>query len=125
MDFARYPQWNPFVSSIEGAPTIGSRLKVKIQPPGGNAMTFRPVVLQQTAAREFRWKGVLLFGGLFDGEHYFRLTPDNGGSTVFTHGEDFAGLLVPLFRSSLDGKTRAGFEAMNLALKQRLTETPS
>jgi hypothetical protein len=124
MDFARYPEWNPFVRSIEGVPSIGSRLKVTIQPPGGKAMSFRPVVLQKTEGREFRWKGILLFRGLFDGEHYFKLVPGDGGSTVFTHGEDFAGLLVPLFRSTLDGKTKTGFEAMNNALKQRLTENP-
>jgi hypothetical protein len=63
-----------------------------------------------------------LFRGLFDGEHYFILAPGNAGSTILTQGEDFAGLLVPLLRSALEGKTRAGFEAMNLALKQRLAD---
>jgi hypothetical protein len=37
----------------------------------------------------------------------------------FVHGESFRGLLVPLLRKNLDGPTRAGFTAMNEALKQR------
>jgi hypothetical protein len=122
LDFERYPEWNPFVRSIEGAPAQGSSLKVTISPPGAKAMTFRPIVLRHSAAREFRWKGKFLFPGLFDGEHYFILAPAPGGSTQFTHGEHFSGLLVPLLRGALEGATRAGFEAMNIALKQRLEQ---
>jgi len=120
MDFARYSEWNPFVRSIEGRPTEGSPLKVTIQPPDGKAMAFRPIVLRHRVGREFRWKGKLLFPGLFDGEHYFEFSPGTDGSTLFTHGENFSGLLVALFRSALNKGTKAGFEAMNLALKQRL-----
>jgi hypothetical protein len=123
LDFARYPEWNPFVRSIEGPPSEGSLLKVRIQPPGNMAMTFRPVVLRHSVEREFRWKGKLLVAGLFDGEHYYGLAPLADGSTLFTQGEHFHGLLVPLFRGALESGTKKGFEAMNLALKQRI-ETP-
>ena len=64
--------------------------------------------------------GKLLVRGLFDGEHYYGLAPMADGSTLFTHGEHFRGLLVRPFRSALDGRTKSGFEAMNLALKQRI-----
>ena len=120
LDFARYPEWNPFVRSIEGASSEGSVLKVTVHPPGGKAMKFLPVVLRHTVGREFRWKGRLVLPGLFDGEHYFMVSQVGDGSTLFTHGEHFSGLLVPLFRRALDGATKDGFEAMNLALKQRL-----
>jgi hypothetical protein len=36
------------------------------------------------------------------------------------HGEKFSGLLVGLAKSSLEGGTRAGFVAMNKALKARV-----
>ena len=120
LDFPRYPEWNPFVRSIEGSPTESSTLKVAISPPGGRSMTFRPIVLRSIPRQEFRWKGKLLFPGLFDGEHYFGLVPAGDGSTQFTHGERFTGLLVPLFCGTLDRGTKTGFEAMNVALKQRL-----
>jgi hypothetical protein len=35
------------------------------------------------------------------------------------HREEFRGILVPLLWGSLEVKTKKGFEAMNLALKQR------
>lgn len=120
LDFARYPEWNPFIRSIEGSPVEGAVLTVNIQPPGGKPMRFRPIVLRHAAGREFRWKGRLLVPGLFDGEHHFRLSQAADGSTLLGHGEDFNGLLVPLFRRALDGDTKNGFEAMNTALKQRV-----
>ena len=84
-------------------------------------MTFRPTVLRATPNQEFRWVGHLLVPGIFDGEHFFRLIPlDGDRGTLFTQGEQFRGLLVPLLRKSLDRGTRQGFEAMNQALKARV-----
>lgn len=120
LDFARYSEWNPFVRSIEGSPSDGSTIKVTIQSPTGKAMTFRPVILRNSADHEFQWKGNLVLPGIFDGEHYFCLASRGAGSTAFTHGERFTGLLVPMLRGILDRDTRSGFEAMNRALKQRV-----
>lgn len=117
VDFPSYPRWNPFVRSIAGIALAGERLQVRIEPPGQGGMTFRPVVLKAEEGRELRWKGKVLLPGLLDGEHYFVLEPAERG-TLFRHGEIFSGLLVPLFRTSLDGATREGFLAMNEALKR-------
>ena len=80
-------------------------------------MRFHPIVLTAEPNRELRWKGKLLLPGLFDGEHYFTLEPKSEGELTFRQGEVFTGLLVPLFRRSLDGSTKQGFVAMNEALK--------
>ncbi|NWF83232.1 MAG: SRPBCC domain-containing protein [Bryobacteraceae bacterium] len=119
IDFAAYPAWNPFVRKIEGAPKPGSRLKVVIRPPGGQGMTFKPVVLKADPNRELRWLGHFLLPGIFDGEHCFIIEPVSESRVRFIHSERFNGILVALMRSSLDGGTRAGFEAMNQALKAR------
>lgn len=121
MDFPRFPEWNPFIRFIEGPQSTGAALKVTIHPPGATKMNFRPLVLEHAVNREFRWKGVMFIRGLLDGEHYFKLAPNGDASTRFTQGEVFDGILVRLLRGTLDGGTRAGFEAMNLALKQRVT----
>jgi len=117
MDFPAYPRWNPFVRSIEGTASAGESLNVVIQSPGAGAMRFQPEVLACEPERELRWKGKLWMAGLFDGEHFFKLKPRPGG-VLFTQGEVFSGLLVPLFRRSLDGATRNGFVLMNEALKR-------
>lgn len=119
MDFPAHAQWNPFVRSITGRPEVGERLVVHLQPQGGKAMTFRPRVLAARPQEEFRWRGQFLVPGLFDGEHFFELHPDGAGGTRFVHGERFTGLLVGMARGNLQGPTRSGFEAMNLALKAR------
>jgi hypothetical protein len=119
MDFAAHPRWNPFVRSITGIPKVGERLTVSIQPVGGKAMTFRPTILVANPAQEFRWLGRFLFPGIFDGEHFFRILPIASDRVRFEHGERFSGILVPLAKSSLAGGTKAGFIAMNEALKAR------
>lgn len=120
IDFASHSRWNPFVRSIEGTPEVGQPLKVFIQPPGSNGMQFRPTVLVVEPNRELRWKGKLFLPGLFDGEHYFRLDSKPEGGLTFRQGEMFSGILVPLFRRSLDGATKQGFAAMNEALKREV-----
>ena len=123
-DFSAYGEWNPFITSISGEVRRGARLKVRVQPSGGRGMTFRPTVLAADRNRELRWVGRLLFPGIFDGEHAFLITPLENGRVRLRQQETFRGLLVPLLRRLLDGQTRAGFEAMNRALKERAERSP-
>jgi hypothetical protein len=116
--FELYSGWNPFIRSIEGSLEAGRQLTVIIEPAGSGAMRFRPTVLKVEPLREFRWQGKLMLRGLFDGEHYFKLEANPAGGVTFHQGELFSGILVPLFRRSLDGATQQGFIAMNKALKR-------
>ncbi len=118
-DLDDYPAWNPFMPVAEGVVQEGARLKVYIKPPGGTAMTFKPTVQRAETNRAFSWLGRLFISGLFDGEHIFELEALDANRTRLVHRERFKGLLVPLLWNSLEGPTRAGFEAMNTALKAR------
>ena len=118
VDFAAYPDWNPFIRRLQGEARVGARLEVTVQPPGGKPMTFKPTVLAAEPARELRWLGRVLMPGLFDGEHGFRLEATAGGCRLH-HGETFGGILVPLFGKMLDD-TERGFAALNAALKERV-----
>ncbi len=117
VDFSSFPEWNPFIVQAQGEAEAGSRLKVRIQPRGKRAMTFRPVVQEAVPPNRLRWIGHLLVPGLFDGEHSF-LAEESGSGTRFTQSETFRGVFVPLSEKSLTA-TREGFEAMNEALKRR------
>lgn len=123
-DFPAHAQWNPFVRSIQGVAQKNESLTVSIQPAGGKSMTFKPTVLVADTDRELRWLGRFLLPGLFDGEHYFQMKPNGQGGTTFVHGEKFSGVLVSFAKAGLEGGTRAGFVAMNAALKLR-AETAS
>jgi hypothetical protein len=118
VDFARYPEWNPFMTSVVGKPIAGKCLRVRLRPPGGIGMTFKPRVLVASPGRELRWIGRLLFPGLFDGEHSFIIEPVSGNRCRLVQAERFTGLLVSLFGKNFDA-TGAGFEQMNEALKTR------
>jgi hypothetical protein len=121
--FGAYPEWNPFIRSIEGEAKVGSRLKIRIEPPGARGMTFRPTVRAAEPARELRWIGRLLLPGLADGEHRLALEPLAGGRSKFIQSERFSGLLVGRLRGTL-AATERGFEQMNEALKCRVEVTP-
>jgi hypothetical protein len=118
VDFASYPEWNPFVTSISGNASPGGRLSVYLRPPQGRGMTFRPRVLAAVPGRELRWLGRLFVPGLFDGEHSFVIEPVDSRRCRLVQGETFRGLLVGLFGKVLE-RTAKGFEAMNAALKAR------
>ena len=78
-DFPRFPEWNPFITRIEGTPEPGAPLRVQIKPPGESAMTFTPTVLVARPEKELRWRGRLLLPGIFDGEHAFELESRGDG----------------------------------------------
>jgi len=118
-DTAAYADWNPFVTSLSGDLVKGATLAVTIQLQGKSPMKLVPEVLAAEPGRELRWVGKLGLRGIFDGEHYFILEETADGATVFRHGETFSGpLAYPLF-ALIRKDTKAGFEAMNAALKAR------
>jgi hypothetical protein len=120
-DLEAYAEWNPFIVSATGAAEVGRRLVLRMQPPGGRATTFRPTVTAVAPTEVFEWLGHLGLTGLFDGRHRFELVPTASG-TRLTQRETFTGVLVRPLRRALDTKTRAGFDAMNAALSQRVLE---
>jgi len=121
-DLDSYPEWNPFIVRAKGSPEVGERLELAMVPgavEGGRPTTMRPRVLA-SSGRQLRWLGHLGIPGIFDGEHVFELQDLGDDTTRLVQREHFRGLLVPFTRSFLEGKTRAGFEAMNRSLKERV-----
>ncbi len=118
-DFKKYPEWNPMIRLFEGNLSEGNKVTVRLEQPGSSGMTFKPTIKRVVANREFRWQGHLLFPGLFDGEHFFEIRNNNDGTCTFVHGENFKGILIPLFKKMLENNTKRGFEMMNKQLKER------
>ena len=116
-DLNKFADWNPFITEAAGEVKSGSKLTIRIEPPGGKSMTFKPIVTRVAPEREFRWIGRLMIPGLFDGEHIFKIETSDENSVRFMQSEHFRGLLVPLLWRSLEPKTRQGFNEMNAALK--------
>lgn len=117
-DLASYGEWNPFITSAAGTLAVGERLRNRLEPQGGRPITFTPTVTEVDEGRALEWLGRLVLPGVFDGHHRFEVVPVGSG-TRLVQAEHFTGVLVPLLKRSLDRGTRAGFEAMNAALKVR------
>ncbi len=120
LDFDKWGEWNPFVYEISGSHEKGAKLKIKVNSPDGSGMklTFSPKINVFEENSMLAWRGNLLIPGIFDGCHYFRLQKAGSG-TLFTHGENFSGLLTSLMRKKILQKYPKGYEALNIALAKR------
>ena len=118
VDTAAYPAWNPFITKLSGELAAGHRLEVRISPPGGRAMTFKPTVTRVEAGSRLEWLGSMGVKGIFDGRHTFTVEPLGDRGTRLTQSEEFTGVLVP-FTGKVLARTRSGFEAMNDGLRRR------
>jgi hypothetical protein len=123
VDLPAYAAWNPFITSAAGSAVVGQRLSLRLQPPGGRGITIRPTVTEASEGTALEWLGHLGVPGVFDGRHRFDLLAVDGGTRVVQR-ESFGGVLVRPLRGSLDRHTRAGFEAMNAALRDRVLHAP-
>ena len=119
VDFPAYPEWNPFIRRITGEAKVGAKLEVTAQPVNRKPMTFRPTVRVATPDRELLWLGRVLLPCIFDGEHGFRVVPEEASRCRLEQFESFRGLLAGPILWKVEASTRAGFEVMNRMLKRR------
>jgi hypothetical protein len=116
-----YPDWNPFIVSSTGELKVGGIITNVLRDATGKETTFKPELLAVEPGRELRWIGKLGFGGIFDGEHAFRIEPLDGGRSRLIQEEKFRGVAVPFMAGLLRGKIEPQFTAMNEAIATRAT----
>ena len=117
-DFARYPEWNPFLTAASGKLEVGSRLSLELSLPEGNSYVLSPTLESVKENEELRWRGRYLFASLLEAEHFFVLSERDAGTTRLVHGQNFSGFLLKLAGNSLTLAAR-GAVYMNQALKKR------
>jgi hypothetical protein len=120
-DRQAYPEWNPFIVSSTGELTAGGVITNVLRDTNGKETTFTPELLVVEPDKELRWIGKIGFGGIFDGEHSFRLEALPDGHTRLIQEETFRGVAIPFTRSMLTGTIEPQFVAMNHALAARAT----
>ncbi len=117
-DFTRYPEWNPFITSVWGEQRVGARLHVTIEAPGTKPVHFRPRVLDYRPGWGIRWKGSLWVSGLFDGRHSLIVERLDASTSRFITHEEVTGILLPFLGKAMKA-SQQGFEEMSRALKAR------
>jgi len=119
--FANYPDWNPYLLSIQGNLAPGETLQVTLQPESGAARTFNRRVDSVIQGSEFSWRSKLLSPFFFQGHHLFKVIPRDTGGVRFENIEHFSGILIPLLWPLISAKIQSRFEAMNTAFKKVLS----
>jgi hypothetical protein len=113
-DAARFPEWNPAVSRIEGR--IGPGETIKVHVPINPARTFPIKVAVFEAPRRMVWRGGMPLG-LFTGERTFTLSARDD-STDFEMREVYTGPLAGMMFRQIPDLSGA-FEEFGEALKRR------
>ncbi len=124
-DFARYPEWNPFITSIAGQLAVGQQLDVELSLPEGSSYQLKPRLIglrSDAEACELRWRGAFLLPALLEAEHFFSVTPLGPRRCRFVQGENFSGFLLRFAGNTLT-LTARGFVYMNQAIKKRAETT--
>ncbi len=116
-DFARYPDWNPFLT-VSGQPIVGSPVIVWVKTPLLR-IPLRCTIAVADPKRELRWRGHLLRDGIIAGSHYFGIEPRGADRSCFVHGEVFTGALSSVAWAIIRRDTTRGYARMNAAFKAR------
>lgn len=117
-DLAGWQRWNPFLWAT-GEMRLGAAVEIVASPPGRGPVRVRARIVRLQEGRELRWRSRMLgLPGLFDGEHGFRVTPEDVGRCRFEQFECFSGLLAAAVLSRSEKAITTGFTAMNRALKR-------
>jgi hypothetical protein len=113
-DAARYPAWNPTVTSIDGRIALGERIALHVTLSPRRA--FPVTVVEFEPPSRMVWRGGMPLG-LFTGERVLTLASSPGGTVDFMMRETFSGLLAPLIGRTLPDMQPA-FDEFAAALKK-------
>ena len=117
-NFSQYPEWNPFIRSLEGQAVEDTKLVATLKLKDRKPMVFKPVVTASEENKKFEWLGKTPLN-VVNGRHYFVVEEISNGQVKFVHGEQFTGILAKPFHKRLAEPTQKGFIEMNKALKER------
>jgi hypothetical protein len=121
VDFARYPEWNPFTVRVDTTGRIGDRVRMEVLL-GGRRMTMRERMRVHEPPRRIGW-GLHIGGGyLLDCTRVQELEELGERRTRYVCHESFRGLSVPLFFARYEQAMREGFEAVAQALGARVAQ---
>jgi|SRR5271169_718734 len=119
-DFSHYPDWNPFILELKGSVRQGATITYRFEFPRHIRISTAAEILRFDQPRELCWTAHFLSPRVFNGEHYFAIAPTSGGAVTFSHGEIFTGRLLPIALPILQKYGARTYEALNVALKQRV-----
>jgi hypothetical protein len=120
VDFARYPEWNPFTVGVKTSGRVGDPVLLDVQL-GARRMKMRERMRMHEPGRRIGWGLYVLGGVLLDCTRVQELEDAPDGGTRYACHESFRGWLVPLFFERYRDSMQRGFMAAAEALSLRAT----
>lgn len=125
IDFPSYSEWNSQLTYLGGEVKKGGLLHLRLAAAGADPYEFKPVVSYFEENTRFAWLAVTGVAGVFDGEHFFELSPAPGGSTRLINREEYRGILSQVMRHlPMMKQAPAGFVKMNEEIAARSLSLP-
>lgn len=114
IDFPAYSTWNSQLFFLGGEVKKGGLLHLRLAAEGAAPYEFKPVVSYFEENTRFAWLAITGVAGVFDGEHFFELSPAPGGGTRLVNREEYRGVLSQVMRHlPMMKQAPAGFAKMN------------
>ena len=115
-DFSSYPEWNPFVTRMEGELKEGGVFDIVVSLPERDEIKYRSTLVKMEKDKELLFKGKVRF--LLSEEHSKLIEQIEDSKCVFSQRITFKGLLT-LFAGKVIKDSQVGLNKMNEELKKR------
>ena len=116
-DFNAYSDWNPYIIKASGKALPGQTIHLTVLPPGGKQTAVKRMLIVSELNKKLHWQGFYGLGGLFDEDNTYIIEEVEPNRVHLTQHATYNGFLVPFKWKNFSVSTKAGFEAMNKALK--------
>ncbi len=118
-DTAAYIDWNPYVASVLGTPSLHAKLHIK-EVVGGRTHRHTVQVSQFDPTQHLMaWHGSLWPSRLLSWDEGFRVEASDSGGSIVVISRGYQGLLLPLYWKIFNPYDLEGIRQMGSALKQR------
>jgi hypothetical protein len=117
-DFNNYKNWNSQLFYLGGTIALNEVIHLKLSVEGATPYEFKPTISKWEEGKSFAWIARTGLPRVFDGEHFFEVTPNSDGTTTVVNREEYRGVLSLLMQQLPAMKLAPkGFEKMNAELK--------
>ncbi len=118
-DFSKYPEWNPVITSIEGAGSMDSILNLTLKLSGSRPQVTQATVTGFAEPRYFSFETNHRFGGWFYHEEWIFRMKEYNGATNFIAEAYVTGLSLRFRRSKVEDAFRRSLFNWIDAFKER------
>jgi len=117
-DVERWAEWNPLYVQAAGQIRIGNQLDLTMVIGDEPPTVIHPVILEWVPNDQIHWR-LKMMGGLISTTRFLEIEVLDEAACIFSNGEIFGGLMGPSVGKRMGRKIYRGFEAMDVALKER------